>query len=144
MYEYKKRFTQYPQRPICGHHPNKNPHANAWSELDVSILTKVYHLLTNEEIHRIFPNRTDSAITAKASYLRKRKKIEGSKKFTWTEREESILAKTYHTLDKEELLEVFIDKTWSAITSKASELRRQGLIVGNKEYVFRKTNYTLI
>ena len=88
-----------------------------WTIEETDILKQQYPTKTPQELQKLLPNRTPTAISRQAHNL-KLKKIA----YFWTDEELHTLKKVYANLSKQELLKTFDNKDWTSIRHKAFEL----------------------
>ncbi|RTL01284.1 MAG: hypothetical protein EKK57_05045 [Proteobacteria bacterium] len=89
-----------------------------WSQEEIQYLIENYGFKETSEISK-YLNRTGQAIRMKAMYLNVNKKIYRE----WNQEDIDKLIKHYQSKTKKELLEIFPDRTWSKIKSKATNLK---------------------
>jgi len=102
-----------------------------WLPEEIAVLKKFYKEKSIRELTRIL-NRSYCAIAAKAKHLGLTKE---SERF-WTLEEEEKLKKLYPYASKEELLEAFPKRSFTAITRKAQVLgmKRRAIFKNQKEF----------
>ncbi|MCK5016494.1 MAG: hypothetical protein KAS32_05410 [Candidatus Peribacteraceae bacterium] len=87
-----------------------------WSEEEINLLKDIYSKKSLEEIVILFPNRTESSISSKASEL-------GITKSGWSKEDIVLLQDNYYSLSEEELVVLFKGKySYGAIKRKCSFL----------------------
>lgn len=112
-----------------------------WTKEDEKFLEENYHSKSFEYL-MIKLNRTKYSIQNKAQKLKiKREKCKYSN--SWEKEEEDMLLKIYRTSSREELLNIFNDRNWGSIKSKASKLgiKRAGVDWSDEDLKFLKENY---
>lgn len=94
-----------------------------WTNKEVDLLKEIYLKSPEEELVKLFPERSYIAIRAKAKRIGLHKRTSPCLK--WTKEEDKIIEALYRNSKKEELLKKLPNRTWGAI-------RQRGRILGIK------------
>ncbi|WP_404323944.1 hypothetical protein LG298_09810 [Cytobacillus firmus] len=109
-----------------------------WSDEELNILSTQYEISTFIEIRELLPNKSESAIWAKAS------KLGLTMREKWKEEEVRKLKETYPFYTNEELLQFFPNRTIKSISSMASKILRLNKAIDYKEKYRNQTKKMLI
>lgn len=90
---------------------------NVWDKEEIELLKKYYPTTSKDEILKLLPKRSWSAITHKVLKFKIRKIP------AWTETEETILKENYSTKTRKELSLSLPQRNWSAIMHRAFRLK---------------------
>lgn len=97
-----------------------------WTEEEDKLLLEKYSTTTDDELMKLFENRTMAAISTRASKVLNIKKDKNIIKLTkWTEEEDAVLKEHYALKSLEELQEMLIwnERTLKSIKSRVSALK---------------------
>lgn len=109
---------------------------NKWTKKETAILKDFYPTASEDEMEKLLPSRSKSAIIAKASKIQVKKNVKH-----WTKAEFKILKKHYpSTTNNQELLDLLPNHTFVAIKAKAKifGLRRGNYLPDSKESTVRR------
>lgn len=115
--------------------------ARYWTEDEDNYLIKYYPISSWDEILNMLPNRSRTAITARASYLGISKE-----NYFWPKADIDILINNYGKIPIEELCELFeVKHTYSSIQTKAQKMNLTTSIIWTDEEIeILKNTYSIL
>ncbi len=107
-----------------------------WTLEEIELFKNNYHILSKEEILKLFPNRSWKLIKNIACNYKL--KFQSS----WTDSEKDFIKNNYRKCSKKELLELLPNRKWKSIRYLASKIKvTNNNAWKSKEYEILKSNY---